>query len=173
MPDSANEGIAVMLNWVKCHDPKSILDIGVGSGKYGKLLRTCLTSPYLIGIEAWHPYVARFGLREIYDQVIVADVLELEHDRWPHVDVVILGDVLEHMPERAAKLVWDYARVVARKTVVMSIPIIHYPQGAEEGNPFEVHVVPDWTHDRVLNTFPGIVRHWTGTVVGRYEAVPS
>jgi hypothetical protein len=40
--------------------------------------------------------------------------------------------------------------------VVISIPIHHCPQGAWGGNPYEIHVKDDWTHQEVMESFPGI-----------------
>ncbi len=177
MPGSAEEGRDLMFSWIFDKMPASVLDIGVGCGTYGKVLRELDPKPWLIGVEAWLPYVDRFGLTEIYDELVVADVRELFTGRWryrwPRVDVVILGDVLEHMTVNEARKVWAQACVMARKAVYLSIPIIHYPQGHEEGNPFEEHIVDDWSHERVIDTFPGITWHWQGTIVGRYEAVKA
>jgi hypothetical protein len=172
MSSSAEEGRALMLKWITSRNPRSVVDVGAGSGTYGKALRAAMPArdPYMIGVEVWHPYISHFGLPSIYDLVLHRDVRSLPLDEWPRTDIVILGDVLEHMTEADAVRVWNLARAAARKAVYLSIPIVHYPQGAEEGNPFETHVVDDWTHERVLATFPGITWHWQGTVVGRYEA---
>jgi hypothetical protein len=174
MPGSAEEGRKLMGDWIKMQNPRSVLDIGAGSGTYGKLMRQIVPDAYLIGIEAWEPYITRFKLDEIYDFGIHGDVRKIvSHAMIPRADVVILGDVLEHMSEEDARDVWAAAMTAARKAVYLSIPIVHYPQGHEEGNPFEEHVVPDYTHERVLDTFPGITWHWRGTIVGRYEALVS
>jgi hypothetical protein len=171
MPYSAEEGQALMMSWIHQQNPQSMLDIGAGSGTYGRLMRNAHPSAYRIGIEAWAPYVSRFRLVDVYDHVITADVRMLEDQQWPMTDIVILGDVLEHMSEKDAVLIWERARCAARKAVYLSIPIIHYPQGHVEGNPYEEHVVDDWTDERVLDTFEGITWKWLGTIVGRYEAI--
>jgi SAM-dependent methyltransferase len=157
-----------MLVRLRHHAPTSILDVGCGAGTYADLVRGAGMTAQLIGIEVWEPYVKRVALTARYDHLIVADVREL--DPLPPADVVILGDVLEHMTDRDAVRVWTRARRAARKAVFLSVPIVHYPQGAEEGNPFEEHIVDNYTHDRVLATFPGITTHWVGTIVGVYEA---
>lgn len=176
MPGSAEEGRDLMLSrLIDDSGPRSVLDIGAGSGTYGRALRGMFHPfpPYLIGVEVWRPYVNRYRLDEVYDHVILRDVREMTLHEWPRADVVILGDVLEHMSLTDARRVWNLARAAARKAVFLSIPIVPYPQGAEHGNPFEEHVVPDWTHLRVLATFEGITWSWQGTIVGRYEASPA
>jgi len=151
--------------------PVDVLDIGVGAGTYGRVLRELCPGVRLTGVEAWAPYVEEFDLHAIYDDLIIADVRHL--DVLPRADIVILGDVLEHMAEPDAVAVWAMARVAARKAVYLSIPIIRYPQGHLHGNPFEEHIVDDWTHERVLATFEGIGAHWVGTIVGAYEAATT
>ena len=146
--------------------PATVLDIGPGSGVYGRIVRDVAPSARLVGVEAWAPYVDEFWLRDVYDEVIVGDARELSN--WNY-DLVIFGDVLEHMSEADASLLWAKA-ASARCRVLMSIPIIHYPQCAEHGNPFEVHVVDDWSHERVLDTFSGIVDYECYAVTGAYLA---
>lgn len=160
-----------MLARITAHDPDMVLDIGCGSGTYSVMLREAGCRAYLIGIEVWGPYVDQFALKRRYNTLMLADVREV--DPLPEVDVVILGDVLEHMSTEDAVKVWDRARAAAKKAVYLSIPIVHYPQGPEEGNPFEAHVVDDYTHPRVLETFDGITASWTGEIVGVYEAACS
>ena len=63
--------------------------------------------------------------------VHVADIRSFS---WPtRYDVVILGDVLEHLTLADALRVWASARAHARY-LVLSIPIVEYPQGVHYGN---------------------------------------
>jgi hypothetical protein len=149
------------------NSPASILDIGVGAGTYSRLLRPKLRRAHFIGIEVFEPYVEMFDLHEHYDELIVADAREVE---WPRVDVVIMGDVIEHMAYDDAVAMWDKARRTARKSVFVSLPIIFAPQGAEFGNEHERHM-HHWTHEEVLK-LPGIVKYWTGDVLGCYKVSP-
>jgi hypothetical protein len=146
-------------------DPVDVLDIGPGVGTYAKLLRGPSTG-WIVGLEVWEPYVHTYRLREYYDEIIVGDA---RTEPFPATDVVILGDVAEHMTEPEAVALWDKSVAAARRAVYLSIPIIHYPQDEIEGNHHEVHVVDDWNHERVLEAFPGIGDSWTGTEVGVYE----
>lgn len=168
MPFSASEARPWMLERLKELNPTSLLDIGAGSGTYGKLFAEHFPHAYTIGVEIWQPYLARFDLPKLYDWVIHDDVRAIE---MPETDVIILGDVLEHMESHEAEMVWDQARRAARKAVYLSIPIIHYPQEPVYGNPYEEHVVDDYTHASVLCSFPGITSWWTGEIVGCYEAL--
>lgn len=159
-----------MINWIREQTPRSLLDVGAGCGTYARPWCGQADPPYLIGVEAWRPYVGRFDLNMLYDQVIVRDIRDLFPSEWPRVDVVVLGDVLEHMTREDAVRVWELARYAARKAVYLSIPVVHSPQGHINGNPFEQHVVEDWSVASVLSAFEGIGRQWVGTIVGRFEA---
>lgn len=145
--------------------PLVVLDIGPGVGTYAKLLAGQSVSR-LIGVEIFEPYVTTYRLHDYYDQIIVGDAREVD---LPACDVVILGDVAEHMTEDAALDLWARAATAARHAVYLSIPIVHYPQGEIEGNEHEHHVVDDWNHDTVLAAFSGIGEYWLGTEVGVYE----
>lgn len=142
-----------------------VLDIGPGVGTYAKLLAGPAISR-IVGVEIYPPYVKTYRLHEYYDDIIIGDVRAVE---LPETDVVILGDVAEHMTEAEALDVWDRCGAAARRAVYLSIPIVHYPQGEIEGNEHEHHVVDDWDHDKVLSAFTGIGRYWLGTEVGVYE----
>jgi len=172
MPMSSDEGkgwIHDRIGLLAASRPVAVLDIGPGVGTYAKLLKD-LPIERITGIEIYEPYVHTYRLRTYYDEIIVADAREAD---FPAVDVVILGDVAEHMSEDDALRLWDKARAAAKQAVYLSIPVVHYPQGEIEGNPHEVHIVDDWDHDRILKTFEGIGECWTGTEVGVYECLTA
>ena len=77
---------------------KRILDVGPGQGTYSELLRDL---GYRIdAVEVFAPYVDRFNLRDKYDNVYIANILNF--DVKPY-DFIILGDVLEHIPTELAQ----------------------------------------------------------------------
>lgn len=144
-----------------------VLDIGAGSGTYAKLLCTQTDLPiHITAIEIYAPYVERFHLRAAYDEVIVGDARLMD---LPTVEVVIFGDVLEHMPAADAAALWRKARAAATRSVYASLPIVEWPQGESEGNPHEAHV-ETWTHERVMAELNGIEVFQIGTTIGCYRA---
>ncbi len=149
--------------------PVSVLDVGPGVGTYAKLLAGPQVS-HLTGLEIFEPYVDTYRLRQYYDEIIIGDARQVD---LPPADVVILGDVAEHMTEAEALDLWNRSAAAARRAVYLSIPIVHYPQGEIEGNEHEHHVVDDWNHDKVLAAFPGIGNYWLGTEVGVYELLTA
>jgi hypothetical protein len=145
--------------------PLSVLDIGPGVGTYAKLLKGPAVH-HLTGLEVWAPYVETYRLQEYYDEIVIGDARTTP---LPPADVVILGDVVEHMTRAEGVELWERCALAARRAVYLSIPIVHYPQGEIESNPYEVHVEEDWDHDTVLSTLDGIGAYELGTEVGVYE----
>lgn len=151
-------------------NPKTVLDVGAGQGVYLNLIRDSLGEDVKISaVEVWPPYIEQFNLRNRYDNLFDIDVRDMESFDY---DLVILGDVLEHMPEPDAIKLWDRISKEA-KYAIISIPIIHYHQDAINGNPYEVHVDEDWNTERVLKSFHSIIEHIefpvTGVFVARFK----
>ena len=147
--------------------PNTVLDIGVGAGKYGKLVKKVLPKALVVGVEVWAPYIEEFKLDRIYDRVHICDARIYPDFNY---DLVFLGDVLEHMTKDEAIELWAKVSKQA-KTAILSIPIIEFPQGHEHGeNPFEDHVKDNWTHDEVMSSFGGITGYRLFKVTGVYIA---
>lgn len=164
MPYSSDEGKEWMLRRLVELAPGVVLDVGAGWGTYARLVRPYLPDAVLMAVEVHEPYVERFGLQELYDLVLVADVRTLP---LPLCDVAILGDVLEHLPRSDAVAVWEKVRRTAA-TTLLSLPIVKYPQGTSEGNPHEAHL-HTWDHEQVM-ALGGITSYRLGKQIGVYEA---
>ena len=136
--------------------PTSVLDVGAGQGVYLDLIRQGLGAGVIVNaVEVWQPYIDQFDLENRYNKLFAMDVKNMTNFAY---DLVILGDVLEHMSEQSAVELWDRISQQA-KYAIISIPIIHYHQDAINGNPYEIHVEEDWNTERVLSTFKGIIEH--------------
>lgn len=146
MPFSSENGKPQIRKIIERLKPSTMLDVGCGSGTYAKMFPNIQK----IGIEIWQPYIEQYGLKDLYSDVKQEDVRTWTPDTT--YDVAILGDVLEHMTIDEAKAVFDKIRNCAT-SVIVSIPIGHYPQGEYEGNPHEAHIVDHWTSDMVRETF--------------------
>lgn len=140
MPYSADENSSDVLNFVIENNIKKVLDVGPGAGRYSDLLRGHVE--LIVGIEVWEPYIEQFHLRDKYDSVANMDIRDVPSFFYGDYDLVIFGDVLEHMSRDEARAVWTKAGCSDKygRFGLISVPIIHYPQGAEFGNPYEVHV---------------------------------
>ena len=125
-----------------------ILDIGVGSGTYAMMF----PNSNITGVEIWEPYVKEYGLNNLYDTLIVEDARTVDYSSLGRFDVAIAGDVLEHMSAEDAISLLNKLKEIS-DTVVLSIPLGHHPQGECEGNPYEAHIVDNWTDDKVRQAF--------------------
>jgi trans-aconitate methyltransferase len=115
--------------------PKTITDVGAGDGFYGKLVRHALPDvTSLVGVEKTAEYIADFGLDSIYDKVINADICEVV--QGISADLMIFGDVLEHLEHDSAHAVLDQALQRCR-WVLVNAPLGWQPQ--EHENPNEIH----------------------------------
>ncbi len=157
-----------MINKILAKDPKTILDLGAGAGTYARLLRPSLPDAHMTAVEIHAAYVSEHKLWRLYDSVIIGDIRSCD---IPRADIVIVGDVLEHMSRSDALKLWDRARDHAEKAVLLSVPIIEWPQGEMFGNRHERHM-ETWTHNQALQ-LPGVGDWWTGSSIGCYEALSS
>ncbi|MDD9877458.1 MAG: class I SAM-dependent methyltransferase [Magnetovibrio sp.] len=132
-----------------------IVDVGPGLGVYARLFRDLTGTATWVGVEAWAPYVEAYGLREWYDDIVVADVRYLDFAKLGTADVILFGDVLEHMSAAEAADVLARAGAQAR-LMVMSIPLGPWPQDEIDGNPFEAHVEDNLSNAEVQDLIPGI-----------------
>jgi tetratricopeptide (TPR) repeat protein len=142
-----------------------ILDIGVGSGTYSdRYSKTYLPRSKFewTGVEIWEPYVEKFGLAAKYDHLEITDAsifLSQQLTAGVNYDICFMGDVVEHVSKDEAVKMVEMA-VQTCNAVILSIPIIHYPQEEYEGNPYEKHVKDDWSHQEVMETFGELVAEY-------------
>jgi 2-polyprenyl-3-methyl-5-hydroxy-6-metoxy-1,4-benzoquinol methylase len=149
-------------------NPKNIVDVGAGAGTYAQLLRPILPDAIFTAIEIYPKNIEQYKLHDLYDQVLCMDVREM-FSFGKETDLVIFGDVLEHMDRDDAMFVWNLARRDVKYGII-SMPIIHYPQGEVDGNVHETHVVDDWNNAKIFECFRDIKECKLGAVTGAYLA---
>jgi len=154
----------------------SVLDVGAGRGKYRMLLPTYAS---VDACEVWEPTVDREGLRDLYRDVFVCDVVELvQLPSWneSRYDLVIMGDVLEHLALEDATFVVDRVADVGADVIVV-VPYV-YPQDEEDGNAYQRHLQDDLTPESMVATYPQLrlialetrdFKPFKGIYVGRAE----
>jgi 2-polyprenyl-3-methyl-5-hydroxy-6-metoxy-1,4-benzoquinol methylase len=105
---SLGEGKYETMMWINDIKPDTILDVGAGAGMYKLLIERMVlerAQPKTVdAIEIWEPYVKEFELEKLYNNVYTQDVRSWEN--WNY-DLVIFGDVLEHMSKEDAIEVWE------------------------------------------------------------------
>jgi hypothetical protein len=119
------------------HPPgtSKILDVGPGVGTYAK----CLPEYTLDCDEIFEPYVEKYKLEEQYRTVFTHDVSNFPFLQYNY-DLVIMGDVLEHITLARAQLTLDRIRKAGAEVVVV-IPYRANRHGERpHGNRHEEHV---------------------------------
>jgi len=147
MPTSNLEVIEPIMRFVMDINPRSILDIGIGFGKYGFLCREYLEtlknrSPCfsawkarIDGVEVFTDYISPHHWL-IYNHIYKVDIeRHLEIIANPVRDLYIMTDVLEHFDNWS-----DVLRAIPLESaLVVSTPNGEYPQGERFGNVYEKH----------------------------------
>lgn len=119
--------------------PKRVIDVGIGYGSYGKMIKDCYNKCEIIGIEIWKPYIKKFPrLVEYYDDIIIGNIKKLINDTKIYGDLIIFGDVLEHLSHK------DAINIVERaskkfKFIIINSPVGFQPQKPVLRNPYEKH----------------------------------
>lgn len=123
------------------------LDVGACDGKWVKLLGDHLT---MDAVEIFWPNICQHNLRELYRNVYAGDIADYEYEFY---DLIIFGDVLEHMPVEKARKVLAYAS--GRSTeIIIGVPFL-YKQGEIYGNIYERHIQDDLTAEIFAERYPG------------------
>jgi hypothetical protein len=119
-------------------DPKSVLDVGAGMGKYGNLVRS--VNPHIIcdAVEASQEYIDSYGLKSKYRNIFVKDIIDhVRTDMTHKYDLCIMGDVLEHLFLSQAMDIID--ALAYKCKYLMIIWPTNLPQDYECTNTYEMH----------------------------------
>jgi len=154
MPESSLFG----KDWVSCiykslKGVRTVLDVGVGIGTYYHQLQN-LNSPkkFWIGVEVFKPYIKKYKLDKHYSLIINANIMNVK-DLY-HVDLVIFGDVLEHLTKvNAEKIIKRFQGI--SKYMIFVLPLGVSTQDKVNNNAYEKHIAT-WTHSQMLELLPSI-----------------
>ena len=147
MPTSDPNNIVPILTTIQALQPRSVLDIGCGFGKYGVLLREYLDvwneridreswKVQLVGIDAFAQY--RNPIWDyVYQKIYVGEAQKILPTLGDF-DLVLIADVIEHLEHPEAV---ELVRICLKKSpvLVISTPRDFYPQHDLRGNPYEMH----------------------------------
>jgi phospholipid N-methyltransferase len=138
MPHSSEVFDSAIQQMLSVWQYRTYLDVGAGAGKYGRLIRSMFPHSCLTAVEVEPDYVARFDLHSVYNRVFQIDVRSLiEGDQDAVYDVVIFGDVIEHLPKSAGVDLIHFFSYRCKKMIVVYPS--KYIQYGSEGKASESH----------------------------------
>lgn len=135
MPLSIWQGMEDCLQLIVERRPSAVLDAGIGFGIWGGLLRQYLDvwsgriqpdqwTTRIDGIEI-DPARVQAHARALYTEICVGDIREVVPRRAAEYayDVILFGDVIEHLPKSDGVALLATAARLARQLVVVRIPL--------------------------------------------------
>ena len=125
----------------------TILDMGAFEGTWHNLLPEYKN---MDAVEIFEPSVKELREWNIYRNVYLADARTFEYDWY---DLVIFGDIVEHMTVEEAQKMLEYAKPRCRDMIV-AVPFL-YPQGIWGDNPYQIHIQDDLTPELFDERYPG------------------
>lgn len=168
MGTSNPQHIPYVVSLIQKSLPWSVLDIGVGFGRTGWLVREfmevwndrVLPDQWMIslyGIEAFEAQLTPIQ-RTLYSAIMIGDAYQMvtdpSHEHYEFLqqgwDLIVLGDVLEHWEKQTAIAMMDWSLKHA-KNVILAIPIgsgAVWRQDPKYGNPYEQHK-SEWTRPEI------------------------
>jgi hypothetical protein len=130
----------------------NILDVGPGVGTYADLL----SDRKLDAVEVHEPYINQYNLQDKYTVVYndnVVNFSKVMNELVPtFYDVVIMGDVLEHLTvEEAEETIANFIAAGVKHIIVL-VPYM-YKQGVCHDNEHEIHQQDDLTKEVFLERY--------------------
>lgn len=144
------QNISYNIELVRKLNPHSILDIGVGFGRWGILFREFLEvwdgavydgkwERTIDGVEIYRPYIKEYH-RYFYNNIYVENALEFIKRFDKKYDLINLGDVVEHFTKKEGEKLVRLC-IEKAKYVLITVPIgRHWKQEATGQNPYEEHL---------------------------------
>lgn len=170
------QGDAYLVELIHLYHPQSILDLGVGKwAKMGNLIRRSYDE--WLWIQYGEAQIRIYGVEgdelniryvntyfpNLYDEIAHREIYEYlresENIDRKTIDIVILGDVLEHFKKEKAYGIIEMCRNLARKAILVQLPLGIYPQTIE-GHPLEEHK-SSWFPEDIQKLRPAGLRKFT------------
>ena len=150
-----------LMRWASKRDPHDtlhVLDVGACDGKWALLIYAHELCDFEIqvpeircdAVEIFKPNAMR--ILDLYDNVFVGDIYDYSY-RFHQYDIIIFGDVIEHMEVESAQRVLDYARTMCGADIIVGVPF-KYKQGQLYGNKWETHIQDDLTPELMAERYP-------------------
>jgi len=151
MPTSHWSYLTKIVNTIKKSNPKSILEIGVGFGKYGFLSREYLEvygnnnwqkkdwQVQIDGVEIYAPYITE-QIKHYYNTIYNDNIVKLfKENKISNYDLILMTDVLEHLNKEDGIYVLDEIRKHS-KTGILAVPLGDWRYEFDGDNKNESHI---------------------------------
>jgi 2-polyprenyl-3-methyl-5-hydroxy-6-metoxy-1,4-benzoquinol methylase len=157
MPSSQYYHISKIMEMIISLNPKSVLDIGSGFGKFGVLCREYLElwdgrqkyefNRRIDGVEVFQQYISPLH-RYVYDNIFNENILDIVQELNIRYDLVLLIDVLEHFEKDQGK---ELVKTLIKKNrgIIISTPKKPSLQEDAFGNIYETHRSV-WSKDELM-----------------------
>jgi len=144
------QNISYNIDLVRKINPKSILDVGVGFGRWGILFREFLeiweSSKYdgkwertIDGVEIYTGYIKDYH-NYFYNTIHNENALDFLRRTNKHYDLINFGDVIEHFKKSEGEELINISLHKANYTLI-NIPIgTYWQQAGTTENPYEAHL---------------------------------
>lgn len=166
MPTSNHYQLTPIMDLIIKINPDSILDIGIGFGKYGVLCREYLElwdgreeytfKRKLDGVEIFADYITPLH-NYIYDTLYIENVFNIL-DKLTGYDLVLIIGTLEHFDKEQGYSLLKAS--LKNKNIIVSTPNRFIEQKGGFGNPHEEHKT-SWTHQELESTLGKVSFHDT------------
>lgn len=146
MPSSRYGSIPFVLDLVIKMQPKSILDCGIGFGKWGVLFREYLdiwkvNKPFqervtrIDGVEIFSEY--ENSVWKVYDNIYTGNIIDLIPELSVHkYDLLFMGDVIEHLDKEEGK---NLLKELSYNHIIVITPLHVLKQETVYNNQYETH----------------------------------
>lgn len=150
MPTSSYYQINTIMDLVSRTNPNSVLDIGIGFGKYGVLSREYLEMwdgrkgfyndwrRRIDGIEGFKDYITPLH-NFIYDNIYIGDAKDIIPTLKIKYDLILLIDVLEHFDYKDGLQILENCRKIGKNILISTPKDIGYQDSSFLGNDYETH----------------------------------
>jgi len=128
-------------------DIRTVLDVGCGEGNSIEKIDKA-KELYLVGIDAYLPYLKTAKKRKVYDKLIHTDIRKLKV-KDKSFDAVLLISVIEHLSKKDGISILNKLEKIAKKRIIILTPSGYLQQDSFDKNPYQEHKSGNWTNELI------------------------
>lgn len=162
MPTSHWSYLTKIVNAIKLTNPQSILEIGIGFGKYSVLAREYLEiyganrwekkdwKVIIDGVEIYKPYITD-RIKYYYNNIYNDDIIKLfKNNQIQQYDLILMTDVLEHLSKEDGLYVLEQILSHSKKAI-LAVPLGDWRYEFDGDNKNESHISV-WEYKEFMRT---------------------